>query len=94
MSRVRWNREAKDFEKLCLQCGEWWPVTEEFFYKSEKGLFRSPCKACIHEHKEHSRKTKPCCVPGCNQPRAPYAHASRCLAHLQEYNASRKVVKA
>ena len=55
--------------RFCRKCGEWWPDTEEFFYRSVRGGLRSPCKACIAEKKQQTNATKPCCVPGCNNPR-------------------------
>lgn len=72
-------------EKLCLKCGEWWPATTEFFYRAHKGGYlRSPCKACISEQKQLTNQSRPCCVPGCSNPRhrrksGVYDH--RCYEH-------------
>lgn len=71
-------------EKLCLKCGECWPATEEFFFRAVKGYLRSPCKACIAEKKVATNAVKPCCVPGCTNPRyqnknGVYTH--RCWEH-------------
>lgn len=71
--------------RLCGKCGEWWPDTDEFFYRHyRRGARRSPCKACIAEQKQMTNATQPCCVPGCNNPRhrrksGVYAH--RCYEH-------------
>lgn len=65
-----------ELEKFCRQCQEWWPATDEFFYRSARsGNFRSPCKACIADHRRKTWKEKPCCVPGCNQPRYHWRYA-------------------
>lgn len=72
-------------EKLCLKCGEWWPETSEFFYSSPKGRLRSPCKACVEERRAETNAVKPCCVPGCTEPRY-YWRYSRCRKHQQELN--------
>lgn len=53
---VRWNEETQTFEMRCDSCyekrrdvgGAYWPVTEEFWSKTE-GVQR--CRACIREYK-------------------------------------------
>lgn len=72
-------------EKFCNQCQEWWPATDEFFFKSSKGYLRSPCKACIDDKRRKTNALKPCCVPGCNNPRYHWRF-SRCKQHQQEAN--------
>ena len=54
--------------KLCKKCGESWPATTEFFPRNMRGRLQSPCKACVDE-KRRASITKPCAVPGCDQPR-------------------------
>ena len=65
------NIQVIDGERCrrCGKCGEWWPDTEEFFYRSNRGYLRSPCKACIIEKKQQTNASQTCCVPGCNNPR-------------------------
>lgn len=67
-------------EKLCHKCGEYWPATEEFFYRSVEGYLRSPCKACTDDHRRTVTALKPCCVPGCTNPRYYWRYA-RCWEH-------------
>lgn len=71
-------------EKLCHKCGEHWPATDEFFYRSTRNRsnFRSPCKACIDEKRRETGAVKPCCIPGCNKPRYHWRYA-RCYEHRQ-----------
>ncbi len=75
--------------KLCRQCGEWWPSTDEFFHRSTQGTFRSPCKACIQERRYETNTRQTCCVPGCNQPRRVTKEGlprySRCEKHEREH---------
>lgn len=75
-------------EQFCSQCpdgGEWWPLTEEFWY-FQQGKPNGPCIACQAESRS-KHAGEPCCVPGCTRPR----HAtksrvgSRCLEHRREY---------
>jgi hypothetical protein len=71
-------------EKLCKKCGAWWPLTREYFYGryNAHGVYTlySPCRDCVEEHKVESFETKPCCIPGCNNPR--YAPSwARCWQH-------------
>ncbi len=68
-----------EVEKFCHKCSEWWPATDEYFYRSTCKNLRSPCKACIDE-KRRELASKPCCVPGCNQPRYHWRYA-RCYEH-------------
>ncbi len=67
-------------EKLCNKCGYWWAATNEFFPRLPNGSFHSPCKACVDERRQEVAKTKPCCVPGCNNPRYHWRYA-RCWEH-------------
>lgn len=69
-------------EKFCRVCKEWWPADDEFFPRSprDKSRFRSPCKCCIDERRRATNETKPCCVPGCNNPRYSWRY-SRCWEH-------------
>ena len=71
-------------EKQCGKCKEWWPDTNEFFPRSANGILRSPCKACIDEKRRETNTVKPCCVPGCTNPRY-YWRYSRCKQHQREY---------
>lgn len=77
-------RTADDgtIEKLCRKCGEWWPATDEFFFRNPRNKvnFRSPCKACIAEKRQQTNAVKPCCVPGCTNPRYSWRY-SRCYEH-------------
>lgn len=58
--------EYGDTEKQCGKCGEWLPMTTEFFDRNPyNGHIKSPCKACIAEW----RMTQPCNVDGCPTPR-------------------------
>lgn len=74
-------------ERQCRKCGEWWPDTTEFFYFYDTGhtSLRSPCKACIEEKRYETNQVKPCCVPGCTNPRYPCKSGlyrnSRCWEH-------------
>lgn len=62
-TRINENGET---EKLCGKCGEWWPLTPEFFGRNPRtGRLKSPCKACSHEQ----RVSQPCRVSGCTTPR-------------------------
>lgn len=56
--------------RRCGKCGEFLPDTKEFFYSNpQHDGFKSPCKACVIEKKQHTNATRPCCVPGCTNPR-------------------------
>lgn len=83
-------------ERFCNVCGDWWPDTPDFFMQRKGGVRYSPCKACISEARAKTNAVQPCCVPGCNQPRA-YWRYSRCLTHKRELNrqhdAARKLRK-
>jgi len=67
-------------ELLCHQCGEWWPATDEYFPRLPNGKLHSPCKACTDEHRRFVTALKPCCVPGCTNPRYHWRYA-RCWEH-------------
>lgn len=69
-----------DGEKLCLQCGDYWPETVEFFPHTAGGGFSSPCKACISETRQRVTSQRPCIVPGCGKPRYHWRR-SRCYEH-------------
>lgn len=45
-SRVRFSEDTLCFEMLCMVCGEYWPLTLEF-WEPPRGLWR--CKACVRE---------------------------------------------
>ena len=73
--------------RVCGKCGESLPDTEEFFYWNEKhDALRSPCKACIQEKRYETNVAKPCCVPGCTNPRyknrSGLYRDSRCREHM------------
>lgn len=34
-------------EKLCPSCGEWWPLSTEFFRRYQHGEFSERCRACM-----------------------------------------------
>lgn len=58
--------EFGEVEKQCGKCGEWWPLTSEFWTRGyPHRRLQSPCKACAYEH----WMSKPCNVEGCTQPR-------------------------
>lgn len=51
-------------ELRCSKCGEYWPMDSEFFFRSRRDGFRSPCKACYYElpssirkQEKHERRT-------------------------------------
>lgn len=53
-------------EKQCGKCGEWWPMTKEFFEQNPRNHhFKSPCKACKYEH----WMSQPCSAGNCSEPR-------------------------
>jgi len=83
-------------EKYCNICEDWWPKTEEFFYKKE-GVLCSPCKACIEDQRRKTNAVTPCCVPGCSEPRCHW-RLSRCRKHQHEldvkHHAAAKLRKA
>lgn len=69
----------------CGKCGEEWPETEEFFYRSSSGGLHSPCIACIQEQKQEMHATTPCAYPGCtnSRHRGPTGkYTSYCKDHL------------
>lgn len=69
-------------EKYCHKCGEWWPATTEFFWRSTKsGKLTSPCKACIAEQRDAMNAATPCAIPQCDAPRK----ASRSGRHCSSY---------
>lgn len=81
-------------DKWCNKCQSFYPPTDDFFYRSVSGLFRSPCKACINEQKQEACAVKSCAVPGCTNPR----HQSRsgryyayCAAHNKKIVAAQAV---
>lgn len=72
-------------EKLCHQCGEYWPKADEFFFKKRspvdgRWLYSSPCKACREEKRRERNRTRPCCIAGCTNPRES-AYTHRCKEH-------------
>lgn len=80
--------------KRCRQCKKLLPATKDFFYPNPRtGRLKSPCKACIEEHRQKADSTKPCCVDGCDQPRHQSRtgrYYSRCEAHMEAYAQGRK----
>lgn len=84
-------------EQFCRHCpdgGDWWPLTDEFWYFNRQGKTNGPCIACQAEHRLKNAE-QPCCVPGCTEPRYPRAarYSSRCLKHLREYERERKAIR-
>lgn len=76
--------------KLCRRCGEHWPATDEFFYRSaDTRRLRSPCRCCIDEKRAKTNLVKPCAHPGCNKPRCG-SRSSYCDFHHTPRN--RKMV--
>jgi hypothetical protein len=67
-------------EKFCHKCGECLPATDEYFQRRANGRFYSPCKLCMDEQRLTLFETKPCCVPGCKNPRYHWRYA-RCWEH-------------
>ncbi len=46
-------------ERLCADCGEWWPATREFFFttgRKTKPKLHSYCKACYEVRRKRYRK--------------------------------------
>lgn len=89
MGTIRWNAELGEAEKRCGKCGEYLPMTREYWiYKGDQP--GSPCKACQQERRLAINQAKPCCVPGCNKPRhissSGQARYSRCIEHQQALN--------
>lgn len=41
--------EDGEVEKQCGVCGDWWPMTPEFFSTNGTGKLASPCRACKNE---------------------------------------------
>ena len=73
-------------EKFCNVCGDWWPESDEFFYRqpeTKNHNLRSPCKACIEDKRRITNAVTPCCVPGCTEPRCHW-RLSRCRKHQHE----------
>lgn len=57
LRRVRY-RDDVGFEMLCDRCGDWWPLTTEFWYE----LYLSRCLACkreVHRLGEAARRQTP-----------------------------------
>lgn len=82
-------------EQFCRHCpdgGDWWPITDEFWFFRRKGETNGPCKACQAEHRAHLAD-KPCSFPGCNQPRHNFGGrmASRCHEHCRPMYYKREV---
>ena len=89
--RIRVNQETGEVEKECLKCGEWWPMTDEFFSRgSGTRNLKSPCKACNAEKRYATNAEAACCVPGCERPRHRCRNGelrySRCTLHFNEYH--------
>ena len=44
-------------EKRCVICGEWWPITSEFFQRDNQKLdgFDNGCKACRIAYRKRIR---------------------------------------
>src|SRR5688572_15966523 len=78
--------------KFCCKCREYWPEDEEFFYRSQRGTFNSPCRACIEESRFHLVEL-PCVEPGCTEQRDSWRHA-RCKAHASAHRKARKQRRA
>lgn len=83
----RWNKDLGEFEKCCNKCGEWWPMTPEFWGRKGEYLC-GPCKSCVIEKRAETNAVRPCCVPGCDEPRHNW-RSSRCTKHQTESNRAR-----
>jgi len=52
MIAVRHSVECECFEGRCQYCGDWWPLTEEFWPKAVTVQF---CRACLQAKKHPIR---------------------------------------
>lgn len=83
-------------ERYCNKCEEWWPEDETFFYRKTNGSFGTPCRACVQEQKQQNSAIKPCCIPGCDNPRHRSSggrYTSYCTAHLYHRRKREAVVQ-
>lgn len=50
---VRWCEDT-GWEHVCASCGDWWPLTDEFWRKRSM----SRCRACWREYQSDYQRTK------------------------------------